>query len=75
MTIKIQPVDPVARPFFAGEVSGIDITRPLTPDQAAAIEAAMDQYGVLVFHGQSLMTKLSWPSPATSEALKKPAEI
>ena len=52
MTIKIQPVDPVSRPFFAGEVSGIDITRPLTPDQASAIEAGMDQYGVLVFHGQ-----------------------
>jgi alpha-ketoglutarate-dependent 2,4-dichlorophenoxyacetate dioxygenase len=52
MTIKIQPVDPVSRPFFAGEVSGIDITRPLTPDQASVIEAGMDQYGVLVFRGQ-----------------------
>jgi alpha-ketoglutarate-dependent 2,4-dichlorophenoxyacetate dioxygenase len=52
MTIEIQPVDPVSRPFFAGEVSGIDITKPLTPDQASAIEVGMDQYGVLVFHGQ-----------------------
>ena len=52
MTIRIKPLDPVSRPFFAGEVSGIDITRPLTPDQASAIEAGMDQYGVLVFHGQ-----------------------
>jgi alpha-ketoglutarate-dependent 2,4-dichlorophenoxyacetate dioxygenase len=52
MTLSIQPIDPVSRPFFAGEVSGIDITRPLTPDEAAAIERGMDQYGVLVFHDQ-----------------------
>jgi alpha-ketoglutarate-dependent 2,4-dichlorophenoxyacetate dioxygenase len=39
-------------PLFVGEVSGIDITRPLTPDQAAAIEAGMDRYAVLVFHDQ-----------------------
>jgi alpha-ketoglutarate-dependent 2,4-dichlorophenoxyacetate dioxygenase len=52
MTLSIQPIDPVSRPFFAGEVSGIDITRPLTGEQAAAIEKGMDQYGVLVFHGQ-----------------------
>jgi alpha-ketoglutarate-dependent 2,4-dichlorophenoxyacetate dioxygenase len=52
MTIKIQPVDPISRPFFAGEVSGIDITKSLSPDQASAIEAGMDHYGVLVFHDQ-----------------------
>ncbi len=33
-------------------MSGIDITQPLTPDQAAAIESAMDRYAVLVFHDQ-----------------------
>ena len=52
MTLSIRPIDAVARPFFAGEVSGIDITRRLTPEQAAAIETGMDQYGVLVFHDQ-----------------------
>ncbi|MEA2740915.1 MAG: alpha-ketoglutarate-dependent 2,4-dichlorophenoxyacetate dioxygenase, partial [Acetobacteraceae bacterium] len=52
MTLSIQPIDPVSRPFFGGEVSGIDITRPLTPQQASAIEKGMDQFGVLVFHGQ-----------------------
>jgi alpha-ketoglutarate-dependent 2,4-dichlorophenoxyacetate dioxygenase len=51
-SLSIKPVDPVSRPFFAGEVSGIDITRPITPEQAAAIGKGMDQYGVLVFHGQ-----------------------
>ncbi|HVZ10682.1 TauD/TfdA dioxygenase family protein [Rhodopila sp.] len=52
MTLSIKPIDPVSRPFFAGEVSGIDITRPLSREEAAAIDAGMDQYGVLVFHGQ-----------------------
>jgi alpha-ketoglutarate-dependent 2,4-dichlorophenoxyacetate dioxygenase len=52
VTISIEPIDPVSRPFFGGEVSGIDITRPLTPEQARAIEQGMDRYGVLVFHGQ-----------------------
>ena len=31
MTLSIRPIDPVSRPFFAGQVSGIDITRRLTP--------------------------------------------
>jgi alpha-ketoglutarate-dependent 2,4-dichlorophenoxyacetate dioxygenase len=52
MTLSIRPIDPVSRPFFAGEVAGIDITRPLSGEQAAAIEAGMDQYGVLVFRDQ-----------------------
>jgi alpha-ketoglutarate-dependent 2,4-dichlorophenoxyacetate dioxygenase len=52
MTISIRPRDPVGRPFFAGEVSGIDITRPLNAEQVAAIDKGMDQYGVLVFRGQ-----------------------
>lgn len=52
MTLSIQPIDPVSRPFFGGEVSGIDITRPLTRDEAVAIEKGMDQFGVLVFHDQ-----------------------
>jgi alpha-ketoglutarate-dependent 2,4-dichlorophenoxyacetate dioxygenase len=58
MTLSIQPIDPVSRPFFAGEVSGIDITRPLTAEEAAAIERGMDQYGVLVFHGQQLTDEM-----------------
>jgi len=52
MTLSIRPVDPVSRPFFAGEVSGIDITQPLSREYAAAISAGMDEFGVLVFHGQ-----------------------
>jgi len=52
MTLSIQPIDPLSRPFFAGQVSGIDINRPLTQEQASSIEKGMDQYGVLVFRGQ-----------------------
>ena len=39
---------------FVGEVAGIDISRPLSPDQVAAIEAGMDRYAVLVFRDQPL---------------------
>ena len=52
MTLVIRPIDPVSRPLFGGEVSGIDINRKLTAEAASAIEKGMDQYGVLVFHGQ-----------------------
>ncbi len=41
-------------PHFVGEVSGIDLSRPITPAQAAEIEAGMDRYGVLVFHDQDI---------------------
>ncbi len=54
MTLSIKAIDPVSRPFFAGVVSGIDITRPLTADEAAEIERGMDEFGVLVFHDQAL---------------------
>ncbi len=50
MTIAITPLHPV----FAGEVSGADLTRPLSPDEVAAIEAGMDRYAVLVFRDQRI---------------------
>jgi len=50
MTIDIRQITPV----FAGEVSGIDLTRSLTREEVAAIEAGMDQYAVLVFRDQHL---------------------
>jgi len=39
---------------FVGEVSGVDLRRPLTKDEAATIESGMDKYAVLVFHGQDI---------------------
>src|ERR1700733_13544168 len=50
MPIAIRQLHPV----FVGEVSGVDCTKPLTPDEVAAIEAGMDRYAVLVFRDQDL---------------------
>jgi alpha-ketoglutarate-dependent 2,4-dichlorophenoxyacetate dioxygenase len=41
-------------PLFVGEVTGVDLTRPLSPDDAAAIEAGMDEYAVLIFPRQDI---------------------
>ena len=41
-------------PGFVGEISGIDITQDLSPEQVAEIEAGMDRFAVLVFHDQVL---------------------
>jgi alpha-ketoglutarate-dependent 2,4-dichlorophenoxyacetate dioxygenase len=41
-------------PVFAGEVSGVDITEPLTKDDIAGIEVGMDRYAALVVHDQKL---------------------
>ncbi|HEV8583974.1 MAG TPA: TauD/TfdA family dioxygenase [Methylomirabilota bacterium] len=46
MGIAIRQIHPV----FVGEVSGVDISRPLTPEEAAAIDAGMARHAVLVFH-------------------------
>jgi alpha-ketoglutarate-dependent 2,4-dichlorophenoxyacetate dioxygenase len=54
MTITIKPIDPVGRAFFAGEVSGIDLTKPLSTDEVEAVHAGMDKFGVLVFHDQKI---------------------
>jgi alpha-ketoglutarate-dependent 2,4-dichlorophenoxyacetate dioxygenase len=54
MNIAIRAVDTATRKFFAGEVPGVDISRDLSREDAAAIAAGMDQYGVLVFHDQHL---------------------
>lgn len=50
MPISISPLHPV----FAGEVSGIDTTQPLSRNHVAAIEDGMDRYAVLVFRDQRL---------------------
>ena len=49
-TLSIRQIHPV----FAGEVSGVDLTKPLSRDEVAAIEAGMDRYAVLVFRGQDI---------------------
>lgn len=51
MSFSVRPCSPV-RPDFAGEISGIDLTKGVTQETAVAIEKAMDHYAVLVFHDQ-----------------------
>ena len=41
-------------PLFVGEVSGIDVGKPLDLAMVAALNAAIDRYAVLVFPGQAL---------------------
>ena len=41
-------------PCFAAEVEGVDMTKPLSQEDVAAIHAGMDRYAVLVFHGQHI---------------------
>src|SRR4249920_2833411 len=50
MTIDIRPLTPE----FAGEVSGADLTQPLTRTEVAALEAGMNRFAVLVYHGQAI---------------------
>src|SRR5690242_20650171 len=39
---------------FVGEVSGLDLRQPLTKEEAREVEAGMDKYAVLIFHGQDI---------------------
>ena len=41
-------------PHFFGEVSGVDLRKPLTPQEARDIEAGMDEYAVLLFRNQDI---------------------
>jgi alpha-ketoglutarate-dependent 2,4-dichlorophenoxyacetate dioxygenase len=50
MPIKILPV----HAHIGAEVSGLDLSRPVSPSDFADIVAALDQYAVLVFHDQSI---------------------
>ena len=50
MAVSIRQIGGV----FAGEVSGVDTTKPLAQEEVAAIEAGMDKYAVLVFRDQTL---------------------
>src|ERR1700730_6205477 len=50
MTVTIRQL----HPHFFGEVSGVDLRKPLTPQEAADIEAGMDKYAVLLFPGQDI---------------------
>ena len=50
MKLAIKPMHPV----FAAEITGINLRTPLTDDLRVAIDAAMDQYAVVVVRDQHL---------------------
>ena len=50
MTLNIRPLHPV----FAAEITGVDLTKPLSAEAHAEIVAAMDVYAVAVFPNQPL---------------------
>lgn len=41
-------------PHFGAEVTGLDLRQPLTPAEAAEVEAGMDRYALLLFRGQDV---------------------
>jgi len=50
MTVTIRQL----HPHFVGEVSGVDLRKALTPQEATDIEAGMDKYAVLLFPNQDV---------------------
>ncbi len=52
MAIEFTPLHPT----IGAECTGVDISRPLTPEAAAAIDAGMDTYAVLVFRQGTPLT-------------------
>ena len=49
-TLSLSPLHPV----FAAEVQGLDLQQPIDRAEAAAVEAALDEFAVLVFRDQVL---------------------
>src|SRR5271167_4350082 len=54
MSLTIEPIDPIRRPFFAGVVLGCDIGQLLSHGDIASLHAGMDRFGVLVFRDQQV---------------------
>src|SRR5258708_19155266 len=50
MSIIVTPT----HPDFVTEISGVDLSRPLTPADRDAIEDAINRYAIVVFHDQTL---------------------
>lgn len=69
-------------PHIGGEVTGVDIRKPLSAEDATAIHAGMDEYAVLVFRAQPMtgdeqlaFTQALGPlEHSTGTNLRKPGE-
>lgn len=71
MSLTIRQIHSV----FVGEVSGVDLRKPLSRDEAAAIDAGMAQYGVLVFHGQDISDEAQIAFSANFGTLELPGSV
>jgi alpha-ketoglutarate-dependent 2,4-dichlorophenoxyacetate dioxygenase len=79
MSLSIRQI----HPFFVGEVSGIDLTKPIADAEVAAIEAGINEYAVLVFRDQDLTDeqqmafsqKLGELEPQRGGHIYKPQEL
>ena len=57
---------------FVGEVSGLDLSKPLSSDAVEQIEQGMDKFGVLIFHDQDITDDqhcLLYTSPSPRDGL------
>ena len=68
MAMSIKQIHPI----FVGEVTGVDLARPLTREEARGLEQAMDTYAVLVFHDQPLTDAQQQAFRATSVNSRMP---
>ncbi len=50
MTLKVTPI----LPAFGAECSGLDLTRPLSPDEVRQVTDAMDRWGITVWRDTGL---------------------
>jgi alpha-ketoglutarate-dependent 2,4-dichlorophenoxyacetate dioxygenase len=50
MSVKTRQIGPC----FAAEMDGIDMRKPLSPDEVTAVHEGMNEYAVLVFHDQDI---------------------
>ena len=53
MSIKIVRI----HPHFVGEVSGVDLSTPISDDERTIIEDGINEHGVLVFRDQNITDK------------------
>ena len=69
-------------PLFVGEVSGVDLRKPVDTEAVRAIVAAADKYAVLVFRGQAIddeqqiaFSRHLGPLETTIRVLRKDCEV
>jgi alpha-ketoglutarate-dependent 2,4-dichlorophenoxyacetate dioxygenase len=69
MTMFIEKIGP----SLAARVTGLDLTRPLSADEVAALELGMDQHAVLILPGQEITDEQQRAFTLNFGALENPA--